>query len=298
MDSKPFFSIIIPSFNRAEFISEAIQSVLNQTFKDFELIVVNDGSTDGTHLVVEDFKDARIRYFWKVNEERNLARNFGLSKAKGKYVGFLDSDDIYADIHLETAFQIISNNSDFRWFYFGEIKKYSAPQLNHQFRKKLIIENYFSINGVIVESDLFQQISFLDSKFAVVGEDHYLWLRLAARFPIYIHSQQTTFFKVHPERSLNKVNLQLLIVGTEEIILSLKRDREFMEYFGREAHYYFAFKYTYIALVANNYQNYTTSISMILMAIFHDVRIIVNRRFLASVKNLIIGKISLLFGIR
>src|SRR5690554_6195096 len=99
----PFFSIVIPTYNRAEIIGETIQSVINQSFSDFELLIVDDGGTDETDKVVATFPDKRITYFKKENAERGAARNFGANKSKGKYLNFLDSDDLLYPNHLETA---------------------------------------------------------------------------------------------------------------------------------------------------------------------------------------------------
>ncbi len=89
----PVFSVIIPTYNRASTLPRAIQSVLAQTFTQFELIVVDDGSTDDTAHVVQRFADPRIRYIHQENRGRSAARNVGASASTGRYVTFLDSDD-------------------------------------------------------------------------------------------------------------------------------------------------------------------------------------------------------------
>ena len=89
----PLFSIIMPSYNRAHLIPRAIQSILNQSFRDFELVIVDDGSSDNTRDVVRGFKDSRIRYVHQENRGVSAARNLGASQAQGCYVTFLDSDD-------------------------------------------------------------------------------------------------------------------------------------------------------------------------------------------------------------
>ena len=89
----PKISIIMPTYNREKIIKNAIESVLSQTEKDLELIVVDDGSTDNTSKVIESFKDSRIKYFKRTNHGIGASRNFGLDKATGDYISFLDSDD-------------------------------------------------------------------------------------------------------------------------------------------------------------------------------------------------------------
>ena len=99
---KPFFSIVIPTYNRADLIGLTLDSVLAQTFAEFEILVVDDGSTDHTAAVVRAYTDSRLHYLPKVNEERSAARNHGLARAQGEYVLFLDSDDLFHPGHLVT----------------------------------------------------------------------------------------------------------------------------------------------------------------------------------------------------
>ncbi len=96
----PFFSIIIPTYNRAYCIGNAIQSVVDQIFTDWELIIIDDGSTDNTKSVVESFNDERINYYWQENQERSAARNNGIKMSKGEWICFQDSDDEYLNNHL------------------------------------------------------------------------------------------------------------------------------------------------------------------------------------------------------
>ena len=97
------FSIILPTFNRGHMIRLAIESVLSQTYNDWELIIVDDGSTDKTKDVIDKFieKDNRVKYLYQKNQERSAARNNGIKEAKGDWICFLDSDDIYHVNHLE-----------------------------------------------------------------------------------------------------------------------------------------------------------------------------------------------------
>jgi glycosyltransferase involved in cell wall biosynthesis len=99
--NNPFFSIIIPTYNRANTIQGSITSVLNQTFGAFELIVVDDGSTDNTKEVVSNFRDNRLKYVRQANAGVSQARNTGASQAAGEYLLFLDSDDSFTPRYLE-----------------------------------------------------------------------------------------------------------------------------------------------------------------------------------------------------
>ena len=99
----PFFSIVLPTFNRAHLIEDAIRSVLGQTFQDWELLIVDDGSRDNTFGVIRPLvlSDSRIRYHFATNRGLAMARNLGLAMSQGEYITFIDSDDEYLPSHLE-----------------------------------------------------------------------------------------------------------------------------------------------------------------------------------------------------
>ena len=103
----PFFSVIIPSYNRASVLPSAIESIINQTFDDWELLIVDDGSTDSTNRVVGSYLDARISYVFQENKGVCSARNHGISLAKGAYVCFLDSDDTVQVSWLDDFYQAL-----------------------------------------------------------------------------------------------------------------------------------------------------------------------------------------------
>lgn len=115
----PKVSIVIPSYNRAEYITATIQSILKQSVKDFELIFVDDGSTDDTQSIVEHFtkQDIRVKYFKQPNSERAVARSFGLSLAVGQYICLVDSDDIWYPDKLEKQIAILDANPDIIFCY-------------------------------------------------------------------------------------------------------------------------------------------------------------------------------------
>jgi glycosyltransferase involved in cell wall biosynthesis len=108
----PFFSIIIPTYNRAHTIRRAIESVLAQTYADWELIIVDDGSTDKTAELVRSYEDRRIRYVWQENKERSAARNHGVQLAMGEYMCFMDSDDEILSEHLYILAQNLPNSQN------------------------------------------------------------------------------------------------------------------------------------------------------------------------------------------
>ena len=113
-----FFSIIIPTYNRAAILRDTLLSVLEQSFDDYEILVVDDGSTDGTKEVVTELNNNKIFYHYKLNEERSIARNFGADKAKGDYLIFLDSDDRMLNDYLLSLHHFIKEQKTEPTFIF------------------------------------------------------------------------------------------------------------------------------------------------------------------------------------
>ena len=106
--NKPFFTVVIPTYNRAELLKEAIQSVFDQTFENFELIVIDDHSTDKTKDVVSSFHDSRIKYILNDHAKGGAGtRNAGIFRAKGEWIAFLDDDDIWLPKKLELQYKKI-----------------------------------------------------------------------------------------------------------------------------------------------------------------------------------------------
>ena len=104
----PFFTVIIPLYNKENFIENTLKSVLNQNFTDFEVIIINDGSTDKSEEKVFRFKDSRILYFLKSNEGVSATRNFGIEKANAQYIAFIDADDYWYPDFLQEMYRYIT----------------------------------------------------------------------------------------------------------------------------------------------------------------------------------------------
>ena len=109
----PKFSVIIPTYNRCEFVKNAIQSVLDQTYKDYEIIVIDDGSTDSTKDSLSSIIE-QITYIYQDNRGVSSARNTGIKKSIGSYIAFLDSDDLWEPKKLELQYQFILANPDIK----------------------------------------------------------------------------------------------------------------------------------------------------------------------------------------
>ena len=214
--SQPFFSVIIPTYNRAAFLSQSIGSVVNQSFGNWELFVVDDGSTDHTKEVVSSFKDSRIRYVYQVNSERSAARNKGIQSANGNWICFLDSDDWYHSNHLQVIFDYISNTASSAEFLFTGLEKQfnqsidKKPFLNLNHNILIEISERFLIpSQVCIKKEVFNEFYF-DERFSI-WEDTHLWLRVAAKYAVDQISLYTVVQNIHSEstvtKGLKKINI-------------------------------------------------------------------------------------------
>jgi glycosyltransferase involved in cell wall biosynthesis len=187
--SVPYFSIVIPTYNRGDLVSKAIKSILNQDFADFEILVIDDGSTDHTEEVIVQFGDPRIYYFRKENGERGAARNYGRARAKGHYINFFDSDDLMYSNHLSTAKEMIELNNSPELFHLGydfqtvegEVTS-KVDQLGNDVLEKAFFDNFLSCNGVFVRRDIAEKFPFEENRVLASAEDWELWIRLMSRF--------------------------------------------------------------------------------------------------------------------
>ena len=233
-----FFSIIIPTFNRANLIHIPIKSVIEQSYNDWELIIVDDGSTDHTKQVVQAFKDDRIQYFYKKNEERSIARNFGIAKANGKYLCFLDSDDYYLPNHLDIHFKNIQKyNYPVASFFSGSFMESNGKKEIdiHLFANDDPIRDLWKYGFNLLPFSYHKDI-FLTNKLdprLVFMEDVSFTLNVFKKFKVYPIFTPTNVIVVHPERSIDKCyktsifhygNMQIYSINT-----IIQENRSFLE---------------------------------------------------------------------
>ena len=236
---KPFFSIIIPVYNREDTIEQAISSCLTQTFTDFELIIINDKSTDQTEKIIQSFSDSRIQYYCnEVNSERCVSRNKGIEHANGKFLCFLDSDDYFLDHHLSTFHAKIQ-----------ELDTPTAFLMSNTFNKseENVIEK--RINPLIKEGNIFEYLLkytpnparmciskdiLSDFKFdeRLPGlEDLDLWLRIVSKYPLTQLTDYTSVYYIHsnsysagdPLRFEKELNYHPIIKAQPELINKLPK---------------------------------------------------------------------------
>ena len=193
-------SVVIPTLNRREFLKEAIDSVLDQTFQDFKLIVVDDGSTDDTNGLVKDYKNTKIKYICQDTEGPASARNMGIKISKGTYIAFLDSDDTWEKDKLEIQVSAMDNNPECLFSHTEEIWYKKGKRINPKEKHKKHHGEVFeqsvklcaiSMSTVMVKRELFDRIGLFDENMKAC-EDYDFWLRVTARFPVLLVDKELT----------------------------------------------------------------------------------------------------------
>jgi len=190
---RPFFSIIIPTYNREDFILNTLDSVFAQTFTDYEIIVVDNCSTDGTIEKISTLVDAgRIQLIVNdQNYERAKSRNVGMAHAKGAYLTFLDSDDFMYPDNLADAHDYCVDNKSTKIFHNlyelvdhnrNAIYKYTFRPIKNA-RKQISKGNFLSCIGVFIHQDIYQSIWWDESPIMTGSEDYDYWIRVIAEHP-------------------------------------------------------------------------------------------------------------------
>lgn len=182
-------SVVIPTFNRAEFVLQAVESVLNQTHKPDEIVVIDDGSTDNTKDLL---KDLGVRYIYQENRGVAAARNRGVCEAKNEWIAFLDTDDIWLPEKQEEQIifhkqnpNILISQTDELWIREG--KKVNKPKRYKKHGGDLFFRSLdvcsITPSSVLVHKSVFDKAGLFDEKLEVC-EDYDLWLRIAKEFPV------------------------------------------------------------------------------------------------------------------
>jgi len=207
----PVVSVIIPTYNRRDYLQEAIDSVLAQTFTNFEIIVVDDGSTDGTGEALEQRYGDRIRYEWQENQGESAARNRGIKMAQGEFIALLDSDDMWLPTKLErqvasmrehpstgmVTCRMLTINGQGRLIA-GKVS--DAPCAAPITWEQAVTGSCPGLDGassaVMIRRDVFSELGVFDTEIKY-GEDTDLWMRIADRYDVYDMGMRLLLFRRH-----------------------------------------------------------------------------------------------------
>lgn len=192
----PLVSIIIPVFNSEKTIQATLDSVMNQTYKNLEIITINDGSTDRSESIIKQNNHSQsIRCFKQTNKGVSAARNAGMKKATGKYITFLDSDDLWDKNKIQIQAEIMENNSEmdllatnkdgvkFKKFLWFEIKELTPISL-----KLMLYKNFLLTSTVMYKRSLLNTIGYFDEKMRY-SEDMDYFCRIAAQYKCFLYNE-------------------------------------------------------------------------------------------------------------
>jgi len=215
----PKISVIIPLYNKGFIISETLDSVLAQTFTDFEVVIVNDGSTDNSFEIVSRFSDERIKLFQQQNKGAAAARNLGIEKATGELIAFLDADDYWYPNHLDELYQLyidFPNCGIYASRYFMKIAKkkwfktYYTPEISNNFRG--VLSDYFAASktyrvglpsAVAIPKTILKN-NYLFNIEISSGQDLELFTKIAIKKPVALTDLFTVEYNFSLENQLSK----------------------------------------------------------------------------------------------
>jgi glycosyltransferase involved in cell wall biosynthesis len=230
----PAVSVIIATYNRATFLRETIESILQQTFQGFELIVVDDGSTDDTRTIVERF-GPRIQYYYQPNQGPAAARNYGVRRARAPWIAFQDSDDICSSDHLESLFGYVREHPECG-MAFGNGAYLEGPQHDRETIIPKRKSQRFETNGVhlidlfeksvvrlqaaIISTRAYESVGGMDASLRIC-DDLDLFFRLCMRYPIKYLNRVVFFYRKH-QGNLSR-NEELRLTENIKVIENLLR---------------------------------------------------------------------------
>jgi glycosyltransferase involved in cell wall biosynthesis len=232
MENNLLFSIVVRAYNRAHIIEKTLQSAFKQTYSNYEVIVVDDGSTDNTIEILKSITHPKLRFIHTENSERSAARYRGIELAKGDYVCLLDSDDLLLPNHLQVGHDEIKKrglpsaihlNFEVRDIDGQLIRKVRSFRSTYIGKKKLVAGNPLSCNGMFLKQSFALNFKFNEDRNLTNAEDYLLWHEIASREPIYTVNTATSNLTSHSERSVKDYSLDSLN-SSEQLLLKYAFD--------------------------------------------------------------------------
>ena len=215
-----FFSIVITVYNKADFIKNTINSVLNQTYKNFEIIVVNDGSTDASENIIRSIEDSRIKLINTKNQGASNARNTGINASKHTYIASLDGDDIWHRNYLSQITEAINEFPKEKIFATAVSQQYGAKIKNATYsfkqEKTLEVHNYFkssrkfsllTSSSVIFHKSILNKTGLYDPTI-ISGQDTDMWIRFGMYYKVVFINKPLVIYK-HIASSLSNTKFEL-----------------------------------------------------------------------------------------
>jgi glycosyltransferase involved in cell wall biosynthesis len=257
----PFFSIVIPTYNRANLILKTLESVFNQSWQDFEIIVVDNCSTDDTEQVLKPFIDARKIIFIKhdMNYERAVSRNTGMKAARGRFLTLLDSDDLMYRDNLADAHQFVVDNPELHLFQNKYelidtngtvLYHYPFPSLKNPIRA-IARGNFISCIGIFLSTEVYSRYQFDTSEIVQGIEDWEFWLRVLSEFRIGRMEKINSGIVHHGGRSITQYSLNSFIEKKDYVLAKMAADPKLKVIYSPYFHEFNASCYLLASSMAN-----------------------------------------------
>ncbi len=209
---KPLVTCIIPVFNSEKYIESAIESVLNQTYKNIEIIVIDDGSTDDTPKLIKQY-DGKIRYIRQANSGSAAARNLGISNSSGEFIGFLDSDDMWDKNKITLQLECLENNLR------TEVCLCNIKIINEK-GSRIPDDNYvivtpYSVCSILIKTEAIKKVGYFNNNLKF-GEDTDWFMKIKEmEIPVKILKDKLVYARLHKDNLTNSFN-----VRNREVIFS------------------------------------------------------------------------------
>ena|SRR5687768_15034047 len=290
----PFFSIIVPTYNRENIIIPTIESVLSQSYPHYELLIIDDGSTDNTAELVKKYLSDRVFYYKKEHGERSQARNFGTALAKGAYINWLDSDDIMLPGHLEKVRKVLDqyNSPPILGVAYEVERPGNGVVYRLQFPDTILNPymlrwNFMRTSTGIVRRDIALQFPFNTA--AIPQEDHELWLRIGASFDIVSNNEVTIRLVEHPQSGSVMITRDgnEYAATLERLIKEVSSSRSVRSFFKNRLSQFKMYRYACGAYFLATHGLKRVPTKLLLRSISSHPLIFFRKEFYAAVKHLL-----------
>jgi glycosyltransferase involved in cell wall biosynthesis len=298
----PKVSVIIPVYNGEKYIAQAVNSVLNQTYRDFELIVVDDGSTDRTAEILESYGD-KITYIYQDNRERSAARNKGICSCSGEYLAFLDADDMWLPHKLKQQVQLLDlspetglvhgiaffiNESGRRIHQNGK-QTIGSFESGNEVYKSLLFENIIASPTVMVRRACFDKVGLFDESMTYT-EDWDMWLRIAIHYRVDITRRPLAYYRINGGSLLENWKKYDVPSGRIRVLKKARNMLKHQKDLKPLINQAMAFSYWWAATISYRFGDISKARKYILPCFIYDRRLLLDKQKIALLLELALGK--------
>jgi glycosyltransferase involved in cell wall biosynthesis len=291
----PYFSIIVPVYNRSLELERLLKSTISQSYPNFEIIVVDDGSTEDLAPVTRRFPDSRITWRRTENRERAAARNTGMTIAKGTYVNFFDSDDVMFEGRLQEVFDFIQQNNEppvlFTHYDLLDSSMQRAGGMTRHFEHftdDLLNNNFLAAGSVFIRSDVIRKFLFHEDRRLATAEDWELWLRIHTVYNFNELPRSTFGILDHGGRSLHTISPEKVRARDEYFVSVVKSSEGIRSKYGRAVKDFCADRFTFIALTFAASGQRRRAAQYLLKSMGESLKVVARRRFWGTFKTMLL----------